>query len=557
MLISLNIKNLALIDGMEVNFHEGLNIISGETGAGKSIIINSINLALGERVDKDIIRNGAEYALIELVFQIKSPETIECIKKMDFVIDEDGILIIQRKIMTNRSLFKVGGENVSLKQCKELASLLIQIYGQHEHQTLLVKKNYLSILDEYAGEEIVDVLNDIKREYTKLNEYISKLNEIEIDEQSKNREVEFLEFEIKEIEDAALKLGEDDLIEKDYSKMLNSSKIRDSINLAYEYLSDNSGITDSLSKVIKELNYANRFDEVIDSFLSQAMELESLVNDLNHDISSYINDLEFDEEEFAQCEMRLNLINRLKSKYGKTIQEIIDYQVKQNERLKVLSDLDEYREELNNKIELTKKKLYKHCEDANEIRTRAKELLQTDLTNALLELNFRQIDFQIDIVRKLDIGINGFDEVDFLISTNIGEKARPISQIASGGELSRIMLGLKTIMANKGQINTFVFDEIDAGISGKTAWQVGKKLALLAKENQIICITHLPQIAAMSDYHMRIEKVSKDDITKVNIVQLDEEATINEIARLVGGDVINDAILTNARELRRQAKKLK
>lgn len=557
MLISLQVKNLALIDECEIFFQEGLNILSGETGAGKSIIIGSINLALGAKAGKELIRTGAEYALVELVFQVNNEYTRKLIKDMDLCIEEDGILIIQRKIMDNKTLCKVGGESVGLRQCRELATLLIQIYGQHEYQTLLDKKNYLEIIDSFADKRINDVKNSIKKIFFDLNNCLSKLDELAIDENEKNREIELITYEINEIEDVDIKIGEDTLVEKEYRRMTNSNCIRESFSNAYNKIAGSEGINDLIGVTAKSLIAASKYDEEVLEFVELSNEVEELTCELERRMRDYFDSIEYNEKEFIECERRLNTINHLKSKYGDSVEKIYEYKDRIATRLQSLYDIEANRNELASRCDELRGELDNYCYDANMLRNNAKCVLENEFINSLMELNFIQVNFEINITKKANPDINGYDEVEFMISTNVGEQLRPISKVASGGELSRMMLALKTIMADKGYINTFVFDEIDAGVSGKTAWKLASKLANLASGSQIICITHLPQIASMADYHLKIEKYVKEDKTIVGINPLSEDEQINEIARLLGSDEITDTSILNAEELKKRANEIK
>ncbi|MFI3201957.1 MAG: DNA repair protein RecN [Eubacteriales bacterium] len=557
MLVSLHVKNLALIDETEVEFGEGLNILSGETGAGKSVIIGSINLALGGRTDRELIRTGAEYAFVELVFYIESRMQLEEIKELGIPIEEDGVLIIQRKIMVKKSICKICDETVTAKVCKKLASILIHIYGQHEHQTLLDKRNYLSILDYYAREEIGTLLESLQKSYQSYHTLEQQLMNMDIDKSSKNRELSLLDYEINEIEEANLEQGEDEQLENTYQKMVNAQKIIQSVSSAYHFAGSSQGASELIGRAVRELNSVTQYDEKVQELATQMEEVDNLLSDVNHQLSLYQDTLEYKEEDFYSCEERLNLINHLKAKYGKTIEEIMDYQQLQVEKRNKLLDHDEYLIKIQEEYSKSKKSLEALCKKAHLIRVEQKVNLENQLKEVLMDLNFLTIEFEIHVESKKQLSAKGFDEIEFFISTNTGEKVRPLSQIASGGELSRIMLGLKTILANKDQVDSLIFDEIDTGISGKTAWKVAEKLSVLSKENQVICITHLPQIAAMADHHYQIKKKAHENQTMTTIVKMKEEEQIKELARLLSGDLITDAVLENAKELKKLAKKTK
>ncbi len=555
MLQSLHVKNLALIDESEVNFQDGLNILTGETGAGKSILIGSINLALGGKADKDMIRTGAEYGYVELVFSTNT-WLREQLKLFDLSTEDDGTLIIQRKIMPQKSVIKVCGETVTLKQVKDLASFLIDIHGQHEHQSLLHRSKQLQILDEFSKQEIQDLKLQLKSQVQKLLLLSDKQESMQLDENSRNREMALLEFEIREIETADLKEDEDLNLELQYRKMLHSKKIMEVLSFVYALTGadDKDSGKETIGRALRELKTVVNFDQFLVEKEQQLMELETLLFDFNHEIAAYMEDLDFEQDEFAKIEARLNEINRLKSKYGSSIVDISNYLEKQRERFEDLCDYEERFKKL--LIEVTKQQelCLKLAEEISNIRRSNAKILSKDLEGALLDLNFLNVKFEIQLHSRPErLGENGFDEVDFVISTNPGEPMKALVQVASGGELSRIMLALKTVLAEKDQIDTLIFDEIDAGISGKTAWKVSEKMAELSKKHQIISITHLPQIAAMADHHFVIEKKVEDLKTKTEITKLEEEPIIEELSRMLGGELITEAVRNNAREMKTQA----
>lgn len=555
MLQSLHVKNLALIDESEVNFQDGLNILTGETGAGKSILIGSINLALGGKADKDMIRTGAEYGYVELVFSTNT-WLREQLKLFDLSTEDDGTLIIQRKIMPQKSVIKVCGETVTLKQVKDLASFLIDIHGQHEHQSLLHRSKQLQILDEFSKQEIQDLKLQLKSQVQKLLLLSDKQESMQLDENSRNREMALLEFEIREIETADLKEDEDLNLELQYRKMLHSKKIMEVLSFVYALTGadDKDSGKETIGRALRELKTVVNFDQFLVEKEQQLMELETLLFDFNHEIAAYMEDLEFEQDEYAKIEARLNEINRLKSKYGSSIVDISNYLVKQKERFEDLCDYEERFKQLVMEVAKQQELCLKLAEEISNIRRSNAKILSKDLEGALLDLNFLNVKFEIQLhSRPEKLGENGFDEVDFVISTNPGEPMKALVQVASGGELSRIMLALKTVLAEKDQIDTLIFDEIDAGISGKTAWKVSEKMAELSKKHQIISITHLPQIAAMADHHFVIEKKVEDLKTKTEITKLEEEPIIEELSRMLGGELITEAVRNNAREMKAQA----
>lgn len=554
MLVSLHVKNLALIQESEVMFGPGLNILTGETGAGKSILIGSVSLALGAKADKDLIRSGAEYALVELVFQSDAPELLQRMKEMDIPVEEDGTIIISRKIQAARSVSKINGETVTARQIKELAELLIDIHGQHEHQSLLHKKKHMEILDAYAGEELEPVLAQISACYGDCRQLREKIETENLDENARKREIELTQFEWQEIDAAALKPGEDEELESRYRKMVNGKKIGQALAGAYQGTGYDSeqGAGGQIGRALRELRSVASYDEALGQLESQLLEIDSLLNDFNRDLSEYMEDLEFDESDFRMVEERLNLLNHLKGKYGGSLEKVLAYGEECESRLEKLEDYETYMEKLRTELSQKEKELYNLCGTATKVRKQHGAVLQEVLKKALEDLNFLSVQFEIAITGK-EPGATGADEVEFMISTNPGESLKPLVQVASGGELSRIMLAIKTVLADKDAVDTMIFDEIDAGISGKTAWKVAEKLGTLGNAHQVICITHLAQIAAMADTHFVIEKDTDGQNTVTEIRQLREEEALGELARLLGSDGLSQAALSNAKEMRTQA----
>lgn len=558
MLQSLHVKNLALIDEAEVDFREGLNILTGETGAGKSIIIGSINLALGAKADKELIRSGAEYALVELIFQLEKPEQIQAVKELELPI-EDNMLIMQRRIMPNRNVCKVCGETVTAKQLKQLAEILIDIHGQHEHQSLLRPAKQLEILDSYTGGELAQHKAQLAEVYRLYRQTVEELAENDVDEETRKREIALAEFECREIEEASLLPGEDEETEKTYQRLLNAQKIKEAVTAVYALCGyEESGAGDSVGRALREIKNVAAYDERLQEFETLLLDIDGLLNDCNRNIADYLSDLEFDGELFDRTERRLNLINHLKSKYGNTIEEIRKYEEKASKTLTKYQDYEAYRIELTQKADDLKNQVLLHCKKVSDMRKDSAFHLAKKMKTALKDLNFQDVAFEIRVESdEENISANGYDNVAFMISTNVGESLKELAQVASGGELSRIMLALKTVLADKDEIETLIFDEIDTGISGKTAWKVSEKMGILGKGHQLICITHLPQIAAMADWHFCIEKNVVENRTITNIRRLSEEESIEELARMLGGASITENVLNNAREMKELAIKSK
>ncbi|MCR5209542.1 MAG: DNA repair protein RecN [Lachnospiraceae bacterium] len=558
MLESVSVKNFALIREAEVEFGKGLNILTGETGAGKSIIIGSIGLTLGAKASADVIREGAEYALSELTFKVSDEDQIKAIKAMDLPVEEDGTVILSRKISAGRSVLKVCGESVTLKQMRELAGILIDIHGQHEHQSLLKPSKQRELLDAYCGEEMEKVLEDIRASYRNYCAVTEKIAELNVDDARRQREISLAEYEVGEIEAANIIPGEEEELERTHRKMKNSSSVFEYLNNVQELLqSDGEGLLDAAGRAVHEMNAAMTLDDDLKALCEDLTSAEEVLRDVSRGIDSYMEKTDFDEAAFRETEERMDVLNHLMSKYGSTTEKVLEYCEKRKTELEELSDLDETLARLEKEKSEAEAVLKRACDKAHEIRCSQAVILEKEITETLLDLNFLKVKFSISVNETKDYSIYGNDEVEFLISLNPGEKVRALSEVASGGELSRIMLALKSVFARKDAIGTLIFDEIDTGISGKTAWKVSEKMAAIAKDHQVICITHLPQIAAMADSHFMIEKDEHEGRTETNIIKLDEKAQTEELARMLGGDVITDAVLANARDLKLQAAEVK
>ena len=558
MLLQLHVKNLAIIDEVEVDFTEGLNILTGETGAGKSVILGSIHLALGAKADKDSIRDGAEYALVELVFQAENEEQRKRILDLDLPIENDNIIILQRKIMPARSVFKVCGEAVSVSVLKELAPVLLDIYGQHDYQSLLQDKKHLDILDSFGDGRLTDKKAILKEEYAKYLELKKLADTPEMSPEQRERELSFARFEADEIDKAKLIPGELEELESNLRKMENSGKVKEGLSRVLQLVRDeDTSCENVLNRALREMSNVSSLDEDMEEYEARMSEVDSLLRDLSRDISSYLEADDFDEREFARLQERVDLINHLQIKYGKNIEKILEYAEERKAYIQRLENAAEEGERIQKELQMQESLLKKCAEEVSALRKEEAQKFEQEIMEALHDLNFMQAEFKVSFEEAETVGANGKDKIVFMISTNPGEKLRPLSAVASGGELSRIMLAIKTISAKRDAINTLIFDEIDSGISGKTAWKVSEKMGRLSHSHQIICITHLPQIAAMADSHYCIEKSGQDGKTVTQIKALNENGALNEIARLLGGDSITEAVLENARELKLQAQNAK
>ena len=560
MLVSLHVKNFAIIDEVEVYFKDHLNILTGETGAGKSIIIGSINAALGAKVGRDILRRGADYALVELVFQTKDEEIHRVMKEMDLPW-EDGMIIISRKIMPGRSISKINGENVTASAVSQIASLLIDIHGQHEHQSLLNKAKHLEIVDRFAKDEIGSLKEELELCYQDYMKFKKEYDQAGIDEEKRLREISFLEYEVNEIKSAQLVLGEDEELELSYKKLSNANTIAEGLQAVYRMTGyETSAAGDTMGRALRQLMKLAEYDDRIPSFLNQAKDIEDILNDFNRDLSEYISDMENPEEELDEVAKRLDFINHLKSKYGGSLEQIIRYGEECEKKLEKYQDYDAYMQKLGKSLADAETKLKNRCEKLSQIRKKQAKILTDKIKEALISLNFLEVKFEMTFERTKHYSANGYDDAEFIISTNPGEALRPLSKVASGGELSRIMLGIKSVLAQKDDIETMIFDEIDTGISGRTAQKVSEQLANIAGSHQIICITHLAQIAAMADSHYLIEKKTDGMTTQTTIEELNPEESIDELSRILGGAEITDRVRESAKEMKElaeTAKKLK
>ena len=555
MLQNLHVKNLALIDESEVDFAGGLNILSGETGAGKSIIIGSINLALGGKVQKEMLRDPEKPALVELIFSVTEKQK-QVLKQLD-VETEDDEVILSRRITGGRGVSKVNGESVPASKVKEIASVLIDIHGQHEHQSLLSKKKHLEILDSYAKEEIEQPKKELAEAYKDYKKLVSELNDADVDEEERLREVSFLEYEVGEIEEAGLTVGEDEELETQYKRFINGKKIVEALNQAYQYTGGMDQASELTGRALRELSGVSVYDEKIADMEETLTQIDNLLNDFNREIADYLDDTDFDEETFYHLEKRLDEINHLKSKYGSSIEEILSACEAKQERLLRLKDYDTYLADLKEKVKNAEKKLQKSCEKVSDIRKKYAEKLVIAVTEALKDLNFLDVVFEMRFDVLSNYTANGYDDAEFMISTNPGEPVRPLGKVASGGELSRIMLAIKTVLADQDEVETLIFDEIDTGVSGKAAQKIGRKLREVAASRQVLCVTHLPQIAAMADAEFTVEKRVEHERTYTSVLHLDGSGRRQELARLIGGSMITETTLAGAAELLRLADEAK
>ncbi|MDO5415960.1 MAG: DNA repair protein RecN [Lachnospiraceae bacterium] len=552
MLLELLVKNLALIEQARVEFGEGLNILTGETGAGKSIIIGSVNMALGGKASRESIRQGADSAYVELLFSVDTPEQEEALRGLEIAPSEDGTLILSRRILPTRSVAKVNDETVTTARLRQITSLLIDIHGQHEHQSLLNIRKHLEILDAYAKNQVQPWKEKIRLEYKNYRDWKERLEAMEGGQEERLREADFCRFEIQSIEEAALKEGEEEELTAAYRKLSHARKIAEGLSAAYEALDQ-----DGIARAVRAVDQVAGYDEELQTVRNQIYDVESLMNDLSRSIKEYMDDCTFDEGEFRRIEERLDLIHGLQAKYGNSVSAVLAALEEKKKRLEELENFDEIRRNVEQELQASEERLEADCGALSEIRQKAGEELAGRMRESLIDLNFLDVRFVMEFRRLDHYTADGFDEAEFLISTNPGQPVMPLRAVASGGELSRIMLAIKTVLADTDEIPTLIFDEIDTGISGRTAQKVSEKLNEISGTHQVICITHLPQIAAMADSHFEIAKSVRDGRTVTEIHRLNKAESIDELARLLGGAQITDAVRQNAREMKELAERSK
>ena len=555
MLQTLYVKNLALIDEVEIDLKNGLNILTGETGAGKSIIIDSISFALGEKVDRHMLKGSQKPGYVELYFSDLSEAVCEQLKAMG-IEPEEHSLILSRRITEGRSVAKINGEGVPASKLREAAACLIDIHGQHEHQSLLHISKHLEYLDDYAGAEIQKTKGVLREAYHVYTDCKKQLEEQCLDKEALGREQALLEYEVSEIEGARLVPGEDEQLEQRYRLMTNSKRILEALGVCESALGED-GASQLVGRALRELTALEGLDEKIAALSGQLSQIEELLGDFHRDLRGYMDDAAFDGEQLAEVTERLDLINHLKSKYGDSIEKILSSCEKKKARLEQILHIDTYEKQLLAALEHAKKQLEEHCGTLSSQRREAGLRLREGMLHALKDLNFLDVAFDLKFSRLDHYSANGWDACEFMISTNPGEPLRELKDIASGGELSRVMLALKSVLAENDGIATLIFDEIDTGISGRTAQMVAQKLGKIAANHQVICITHLPQIAAMADAHYYIEKQVSDGSTVTRLSLLEEPQSVQELARMLGGVEVTDTVLESAREMKQLAKQIK
>lgn len=559
MLLNLHVKNMMLIDNVDISFTDHLNILTGETGAGKSIIIGSILLALGERVNKDFIRKGAECGQVELLFSVERCSTKKQLAELGVDVGEEGELLISRTLYENRVINKLNDQTVTAAKLREVSEVLLDLHAQHEQQALKKKGYQMDILDRYGGEAIGSIRKQVSKAYKSYREAYHKLEAENISDTEQKRTMDLLKYEIEEIHGAKLKEGEDERLSEQYRRMKHGRELMGCLqNIREITCYDDSGSAGSMiGKAAAFMEQALQFDQGLSGMNSQLADIDALISDFNRELLDYIDGFQFDEQTFRETEERLDTLNTLKMKYGGSIREVLAYAEKNEEKYRQLANHGEYVAGLTADLEAKKQDYLTLCKQLHRERTIYGKTLKEEITKSLVELNFQNVDFDILIKETEDCTNTGKDDIIFMISTNVGERKRPLSEVASGGELSRIMLAVKAVLADRDETDTLIFDEIDVGISGRTAQRVSEKLCQIAKHHQVISITHLPQIAAMADAHYRIMKSVVGEKTVTDIVRLGSDETINELARLLGGVEITDTVLKNAGEMKAMALEVK
>lgn len=550
MLRSLHIKNLALAKDIDVSFGPGLNILTGETGAGKSILIESIAAALGGKMSAEMVRDDADTALAELMFEVSDPKTLSALKDLGIPVEDDGSVLIVRRIRDGRTQLRINDESFTLSAVKKAAPYLLDIYGQNEHQTLLDTASQLALIDSYGGEAVREAKRSCSEAYRAARTAKDALDALNMNEEERLRRIDLITYEWQEITDAAPSDGEDEELEAEYRKLGNGRKIISSLSEAHKGTGYDGGAGDLVGEAVHVLSGIAHLDPDLKGLHESIASIDSLLADFNRGLMSYMDSFSFDEERLTEIESRLNVLNRLKAKYGGTIEKVIAEGERREAELDTLHHYEEEKKRAEKEAAAAAAKLDEAASALTDARSSAAERFVKDAAAELSELNFAQVDFSIELSQRENCGPNGRDAAEFMISTNIGEERRPLRKVASGGELSRIMLGIKAMFAGSGSAETLIFDEIDTGISGRTAQKVGEKLRHVSEGRQVLCITHLPQIASMADAHYLVEKSSEDGKTQTKLRLLDGEKSVEELARMIGGARITERTLRSAAEMK-------
>lgn len=540
MISTINIKNIGIIDNLSIDLNNGFNVLTGETGAGKTLIIDSLGIISGGRFSKEMIRKGEDYSYIEACLYL--PENKNSI---------DGNIIVSREIYSNgRNSCKINGRLVTVAELKEFMKDIIDIHGQNDNQVILDKVSHIGYLDSFIGEEIKSKKEEYRYLYERFIEINKTLKENYGDEKEKQRRVDLLKYQLNEIEASSLKLGEDEKLEEERKLILNAEKITENLKIADEALSENA--IDSINTAIRALEKIESIDNLYSNKLAGLKSIYYDIQELSRDISNMNESNFFDEEEQKNIENRLDIIYSLKRKYGNSIKEILEYKQNLEKEIFEIENVDEINNKLKVELKNIEEKMSELALEMNKIREQSSKILSEKINEELQDLEMKNARFKAKVTlnENNEFNKNGLDDVEFLICTNIGEEEKPLAKIASGGEMSRIMLAIKSVLADVDRVPILIFDEIDTGISGKVAKAVSSKIKNIAKNHQVLCVTHLASIAAKGDYNYYISKNVVDGHTRTCVKMLDEEGVIKEIARIASGDITKIA-LEHAQELRR------
>ncbi|MDW7659839.1 MAG: DNA repair protein RecN [Bacillota bacterium] len=558
MLFELHIKDFILIEDVKIGFEQGFNTITGETGAGKSMILGAIDLVSGEQANKDSVRIGADKTLISASFYTNDKVNLY-LTEMGIACDDDLVILSREVQAKGKSISRINGQIVTLNHLKEITKNLIQIHGQNDNQTLLIREEQLNLLDKFGGTENIRTRQQIQHLFNEIRTLRSEIALLEEKSYDRQRQTDFLSFQIEEIDNAKLKIGEDLALEKEFELLTHLGSIVEVFERATGWMSGEfgDGAVSEVSSIANAYSKLVHYDESLDDFSKRFKEIYFLMDDLSKDVVDYKSKLDQDPERLEWIERRLDEINHLKSKYGKTIEVIFDLKSKFQTELDAYENVEEQLKSEKQRLDSLLKEYSNISEVLTSLRLKASIAFEEALQKELTELNMKETNFKIDLNKLYEPTAHGLDEIEFTISTNIGQPFRPLKKVVSGGELSRIMLGIKIVLGKMDAIPTLVFDEIDTGISGVTANVVGEKLAKLSSYSQVIIITHLPQIAVFSDHHLLIEKNVEDQNTLTHIKPITSKEVENEINRLVGGLEVTETTSIHSREMIQTAHKKK
>ena len=550
MLKTLCIENIAVIEKADIEFSKGFNVLTGETGAGKSIVVDSINAILGERTSKELVRAGSENAFVTAYFEDINSEVKQKLNEFDLPCEDDGTLMLSRKISAQgKSTCRINGSVCTVSMLKEVGNLLVNIHGQHDSQTLLNADYHYKFVDMYGS--LDGVLDEYKQSFKQLLSVRKQLKALTLDADERDRQIELLDYQIKELTDAEIKVGEWDELKKRKNLILNSQNLLQSLNsalAAFNGSDDYSGISTLLSTAVKELGTVSDVDSDIKAVYDKAEALNDSVEVVKDALFDKINSIEFEPEELDRIEERLNLYYTFSNKYGETEQDMLYYLDEAVKKRAAFENSEEELEKLNVRYDEIFNQTVALAQKLTDLRKSTAEKLENEICKQLEFLDMPKIKFTTSF-EKGNLSANGWDKIEFLIATNVGETAKPLAKIASGGELSRIMLAIKSIIAQKDSIDTLIFDEIDTGVSGKASRKIGLKLKELGAFTQVICVTHSAQIASVADSHFLIEKNVENDRTYTNVTVLDYDGRKNELARIMGGINATESLLKSAEEL--------